>query len=266
MQRTETECLDALREAARRLGESPTKAAYEELGLTPSSSTIIRIVGGWNEAKERAGLETNPSSGSRVGPKPADVELPAGLKWEELSVDQRWHYRNVEWNAERTLKRRSRLRAWANEQKGSTGCRECGITDPAVLDFHHRDPSEKTMAIGEMITHGYSVDKLETEIAKCDVLCANCHSKEHHDGTDGSAIRAWLGEVKQAVGGCHRCPVNDPRCLVFHHASGDKRDTIANMVSDRYPKPEIRAEIDKCVLLCANCHRREHFEPPQQER
>jgi len=46
MQRTETECLDALREAAERLGESPTKAAYEGLGLTPSSSTIIRVVGG----------------------------------------------------------------------------------------------------------------------------------------------------------------------------------------------------------------------------
>lgn len=90
MQRTESECLAALRRAAERLGKSPTKAEYEELGLAPSSSTIIRmIVGGWNEAKEKAGLETNPSTGSRVEPKPDDVELPAGMVWEELSVDQR---------------------------------------------------------------------------------------------------------------------------------------------------------------------------------
>lgn len=55
---TETECLEALREAAERLGESPTKAEYEDLGLRPASATIIRAVGGWNEAKEKAGLDS----------------------------------------------------------------------------------------------------------------------------------------------------------------------------------------------------------------
>jgi len=55
---TEGECLEALREAAERLGESPTKAQYEELGMTPASATIMKTVGGWNEAKEQAGLET----------------------------------------------------------------------------------------------------------------------------------------------------------------------------------------------------------------
>ncbi len=43
---TEDECLEALLEAADRLGESPTKAQYEELGLTPASATIIRTCGG----------------------------------------------------------------------------------------------------------------------------------------------------------------------------------------------------------------------------
>ncbi|ELY90615.1 hypothetical protein C483_11161 [Natrialba hulunbeirensis JCM 10989] len=43
---TEDECIEALREAAERLGESPTKAQYEELGLTPASATIIRTCGG----------------------------------------------------------------------------------------------------------------------------------------------------------------------------------------------------------------------------
>jgi len=69
------ECLAALRAAAEELGKSPTKAECEELGLRPASATIIRNVGGWNGAKEKVGLETEPSTGSRVGPKPADVEL-----------------------------------------------------------------------------------------------------------------------------------------------------------------------------------------------
>ncbi|WP_236039455.1 homing endonuclease associated repeat-containing protein [Haloarcula salinisoli] len=56
------DCIRALREAADRLGESPTKADYEELGLTPASATIQRVMGSWNEVKEAAGLATNASS------------------------------------------------------------------------------------------------------------------------------------------------------------------------------------------------------------
>ena len=51
---TAAECIEALRKAARRLGESPTKSQYEELDIRPSSTTVRRILGGWNEEKEQA--------------------------------------------------------------------------------------------------------------------------------------------------------------------------------------------------------------------
>jgi hypothetical protein len=178
---TEADCVRALREAARRLGESPTKAAYEELGLTPASGTIQRVMGSWNEAKEAAGLATNASTGSRVEPKPDDVELPDGLAWDELSQDQRWHYRNRAWNRERTLDRRARHRAWVYEQKQrSEGCARCDEDDPACLDYHHPDDADKEMTICEMVTHGYGKAKLRMEMARCELLCANCHRKEHY--------------------------------------------------------------------------------------
>ncbi|AGB33597.1 hypothetical protein Natpe_3838 [Natrinema pellirubrum DSM 15624] len=178
---TEAACLEALREAAERLGESPTKAQYEELGLTPASATIIRTCGGWNDAKETAGLETSYSRGPRVGPKPDDVELPEGTAWEDLSVDQRWHYRNTEWNTERSLDRRAKHRAWVFEYKQEKGCNRCDEDDPRCLDFHHLNEDEKEMAVGKMISFGYSKDRIESEIEKCLVLCANCHRKEHYD-------------------------------------------------------------------------------------
>lgn len=182
---SEDDCLRALREAADRLGESPTKAAYEELGLTPASATIQRVMGSWNEAKAAAGLETNASTGSRVEPKPDDVELPAGFQWDELSQDQRWHYRNREWNRERTLDRRTRHRAWVYEQKRrSGGCVRCDETDPACLDYHHRDDADKEMTVCAMVTHGYSKDRLRAEMEKCVILCANCHRKEHYEVPD----------------------------------------------------------------------------------
>lgn len=267
MRTSETECLEALREAAEMLGESPTKAEYEELGLTPASATIIRVIGGWNDAKERAGLETEPSTGTRVGPKPEGLDLPEDTAWGDLTVDQRWHYRNVSHNAERTLERRARLRQWANERKQATGCSRCDETEPASLDFHHTEATRKEMAIGEMITHGYGKEKLRDEMEHCEVLCANCHRREHYDWPETETadrrarLRSWLYEQKRASG-CTRCGETDPRCLVCHH-DGEKEATIAELVSSGRPKTEIADELERCVVLCANCHRKEHVEPPR---
>jgi hypothetical protein len=181
---SEQDCIDALRAAADRLGESPTIAQYEALGLTPSSSTISRVMGGWNDAKAAAGLQTYRSSGPRTEPKPDDVELPDGCSWEELSVDQRWHYRHRETNAKRSRERRSTLRAWVYRVKGRRGCTRCDEDDPACLDFHHVDEDEKEMQVGRMVTHGYGRDRISEEMEKCVVLCANCHRKEHYHVPD----------------------------------------------------------------------------------
>lgn len=268
MRTSERECIEALREAAERLGESPTKAQYEELGLTPAAATIIRVAGGWNAAKEAAGLEAYPSRGSRVGPKPDDVALPDGSDWEDLSVDQRWHYRNVEWNTERTLDRRARLRTWANGIKHDRGCSRCGVDDAACLDFHHLDDDRKRMAITRMITYGYGKEPLREEMAKCEVLCANCHRREHFDPPESDEcrdrLRGWVHEYKRRTGGCERCDEVDPVCLDFHHDGDEKGATVANLISDGRSKDVLWAEFENCTLLCANCHRTEHFEPPDR--
>lgn len=53
-----------------------------------------------------------------------------------------------------------------------TGCRE---SDPIVLEFNHVDPAAKLGNIGQMIRDCVSKERLAAEIAKCEVLCANCH-------------------------------------------------------------------------------------------
>ncbi|MFB6176610.1 MAG: homing endonuclease associated repeat-containing protein [Halobaculum sp.] len=177
----EQECLDALREAADRLGESPSKAAYESLDVTPASATIVRTVGSWNEAKRRAGLSTAASTGSRTEPKPDDVTLPDGDDWDDLSVDQRWHYRNSDWNGQRDYERKQRLRAWVYDQKRAAGCADCTETDPRCLDFHHRTDTEKDASVARLINDCHGRERIATEIEKCTVLCANCHRKRHLD-------------------------------------------------------------------------------------
>ena len=56
-------------------------------------------------------------------------------------------------------------------------CVDCGELDPLVLELDHRDSGEKLHNLSRMWYNGYSWKKIEAEIAKCDVRCANCHRR-----------------------------------------------------------------------------------------
>jgi len=58
-------------------------------------------------------------------------------------------------------------------------CATCKEKDVRVLGFHHIDPRTKTMEIANLVSLGYSLDVIKTEIKKCRVLCANCHVRLH---------------------------------------------------------------------------------------
>ncbi|WP_135821841.1 homing endonuclease associated repeat-containing protein [Halostella litorea] len=183
---TEEEYLDALSEAARELGESPTKAQYEELGLRPASATILRVMGSWNAAKEAAGLETferGSLNEGEVQPKPDDVDL-SDREWRELSGYQRWYRKNRESEIRKKDRRRAELRRWLHVYKrDNCACERCGEGNPACLDFHH--PGEKDLGISAMVVYGYSKANIGEEINRCTVLCANCHRKEHYSVPPG---------------------------------------------------------------------------------
>lgn len=50
-----------------------------------------------------------------------------------------------------------------------------------MLDFDHRERSEKKFTIGAMISRkSISIGALVAEIEKCDVRCANCHRRKTH--------------------------------------------------------------------------------------
>ena len=64
------------------------------------------------------------------------------------------------------------------EYKKTLKCSRCEENNPVCLDFHHKNPSEKEYVINRMIrTFGWS--RIMKEIKKCEVLCSNCHRKEH---------------------------------------------------------------------------------------
>ena len=54
-------------------------------------------------------------------------------------------------------------------------CVDCGETNPIVLEFDHKDRVKKINSISRMVGSNNSLMKLQEEINKCDVRCANCH-------------------------------------------------------------------------------------------
>ena len=54
-------------------------------------------------------------------------------------------------------------------------CMDCGVPDSRVLQFDHVR-GEKVGNVAEMVTRGYGWESILAEIAKCDIVCANCHS------------------------------------------------------------------------------------------
>jgi len=68
----------------------------------------------------------------------------------------------------------------------------------------------------------------------------------------------WLQKYKDNLQ-CCRCDENFNKCLHFHHINPeDKIMGIANMPHNGYSITNIKKEIDKCIVLCANCHIKEH--------
>lgn len=53
-------------------------------------------------------------------------------------------------------------------------CRDCGETDPVVLEFDHL--RDKQFNIGGQLAY-FRWERILDEIQKCDVVCANCHRR-----------------------------------------------------------------------------------------
>lgn len=54
---------------------------------------------------------------------------------------------------------------------------------------------------------------------------------------------------------CTDCGETDPRVLEFDHQR-DKTKNVSSMLNQGYSQKKIKEEIDKCLVRCANCHRR----------
>lgn len=103
--------------------------------------------------------------------------------------------------AERNQKvqaRRSKKRGLLLRLKESARCLDCGGAFPACcFDFDHRDPATKdrrAVSISQLAGL-VTEEELRAEIAKCDLVCANCHRIRTQKQRTAGLFR-WGGRKK----------------------------------------------------------------------
>ena len=109
----------------------------------------------------------------------------ATQKWKDSNKEKmrkyrrEWYYLNKEHAISKIKERQKNLQVWLDEKKKTLKCERCGMNHVACLHFHHIDPRNKESSLAKVARKGWSIKKIEQEIAKCKVLCANCHSILH---------------------------------------------------------------------------------------
>ena len=157
-------------------------------------------------------------------------------------------------------------------------------------DFHHINEGDKEFDVSRKATRKID-EEIKKELDKCILVCSSCHMKIHggcsaipeeyqsvkykrckdhnknrcskchyssKNGKEGRLLTLKLIEFSGKE--CQKCKEPSDTCLSFHHLEEDsKKFTIAHAVGKRMPVFIIIQEVEKCSLLCMNCHRDVHM-------
>lgn len=108
-----------------------------------------------------------------------------------------------------------------------------------------------------------SKDGLQAQCKICNIERMKSYYKDKADKpewllrekTRAAKIQALVDAIKTRYG-CAQCGENDSACLDFHHMR-DKTDEVSYLVAVKSAH-KIANEINKCIVVCANCHRKLH--------
>ena len=114
-------------------------------------------------------------------------------------------------------------------------CSKCGVTKP-LSEFYNRKRNKTGI------------------MSICKTCCKSTYGR-------GRAKKEKLYWLQQYGGKCQHCgsEVNENNYVIFdfHHTNPSEKENNPNNIY-RYGREIVKKELDKCIVLCANCHRLEH--------
>jgi len=205
-----------------------------------------------------------------IGEKLGDISTLAngGRSWERIKAEiEKCEVRCANCHRKKTIERRMLARPQVAEAEAPRSakrvqpvqllidalldlrvCRVCGETKP-LLDFPFRSLKKQTRqwickACQRVYTRGWYAQNRQRQIARAYKNSVRARREA------AAALREYLRGR-----GCVDCGEDDTRVLDFDHVR-DKTAEISVLVHTGQPWHVIEAEINKCEIRCANCHRR----------
>jgi len=223
-----TWCLLCCRDYSRRFARTPEQKAKRKAYYEDDRAKLLQ------QAKQR--WETN-----------REAYEPARQRWaEEHREEMLQHQRD----------RAEAFREFIRTLKEGKPCMDCGDLYPYYVMEYDHVRGKKRHNIAKMANH--KRDRVIEEIAKCDLVCCVCHRIRTHARRKPPktpklvAFREWMAELKAKP--CRDCGrVRPPEAMDFHHVRGEKVAQITDMWS--WGREKVLVELEKCDLICANCHR-----------
>lgn len=270
-----------MRDEARRLREEglSLRAIAARLGISLSTASlwtrdVVRpVVAVADDAPRAGGALRRCSRCGRTLPETDFGRHGTGRQWwcracfRDYYAERRSHHR-ARGNALKA-RRVAEAQAYVLGVLRARACADCGVVDPVLLEFDH--VGDKRADVATLVRRGVRLPVLAEEIARCEVVCANCHRRRtarragwRRLSGDLSGVR-WRSPRHErnvrhvfavlAASACADCGEADASVLDFDHV-GRKSATIMRLARNEASLVRLRAEIAQCVVRCANCHRR----------
>lgn len=124
---------------------------------------------------------------------------------------------------------------------------------------------KKDKALDEFNKKSSTKDGVQTICRKCNSDYLKKHYKDNKEYyyNKRNKLRKRNTDFIQRVRSlskCSKCGEDHIACLDFHHLdSSTKKYHVAEMANGGVSIEAIKEEIRKCIVLCANCHRKEHY-------
>ncbi len=200
---------------------------------------------------------------------------------DQRAYNAAYYARHRDREIERDSRRQRAARDWLRELR-RVPCMDCGESfEPHVMDFDHRDRSQKQFNVaGRNLLRRRGT--VLAEVAKCDIVCANCHRMrtfaDFSRGLLGPPVRerlpatparersrkrfrdlwqlqADLLRVFRATP-CLDCAQTFPwHVMEFDHRLPEQKAALVTRMAGRVSLRRLLEEVAKCDIVCANCHR-----------
>lgn len=113
--------------------------------------------------------------------------------------------------------------------------------------------------------------RLQSKCRECNKAYLRKHYREHKSyyAKKREKYRALFQkrwEEYKATLQCTVCGESHSACIEFHHEDPAKKEhNVSVMLRQLASWERIMAEVEKCTVLCANCHRKVHYEQRREQ-